>query len=285
MMTSSSKAETTKAEAGWGNQYRLIASDKWKAKSAVMGKAVTEALVEYARPKPSMRVLDLASGTGEPAISIAMRVGSQGHVTALDLSADLLQIAKGRAQERGLENFYTQQADAQSLPFDDNSFDLATCRFGVMFFYDAVLALRELHRVLRPGARACFAAWGPFDQPYWQSTMGVVHRYVGGPLLPPGGPDPFRFAEPGSLSAGLRSAGFRAVEEETRTLPWTWPGTPEEVWEQAQAVSVPFRPMLDRVPDGMWPQIRKEVLATVGTHVRGQNIEFGASVVMVSGTK
>jgi len=285
MMTSSSKAETTKAEAGWGNQYRLIASDRWKAKSAVMGKAVTEALVEYARPKPSMRVLDLASGTGEPAISIAMRVGSQGHVTALDLSADLLQIAKGRAQERGLENFCTQQADAQSLPFDDNSFDLATCRFGVMFFYDAVLALRELHRVLRPGARACFAAWGPFDQPYWQSTMGVVHRYVGGPLLPPGGPDPFRFAEPGSLSAVLRSAGFRAVEEETRTLPWTWPGTPEEVWEQAQAVAVPFRPMLDRVSENMWPQIHQEVLAAIGTHVRGQNIEFRASVVMASGTK
>src|SRR5271165_7535445 len=97
-------AMTSKAEPAWGNQYRLVASDKWKAKSAAMGKAVTEALVEYAQPKPGMRVLDLASGTGEPAISLAMRVGAQGRVTALDLSADLLEIASRRAQERGLDN-------------------------------------------------------------------------------------------------------------------------------------------------------------------------------------
>ena len=191
---------TAKSEPGWGNQYRLVAAEKWKAKSAAMGQPVTDALVEYAQPQPGMRVLDLASGTGEPAISLAMRVGAQGHVTALDLSADLLQIATERAQARGLQNFSTQQADAHSLPFPDNSFDLATSRFGVMFFRDPSLAFEELRRVLRPKARACFLAWGSFEQPYWQTMMGVVHRHVGGPLLQPGGPDPFRFAEPGSLS-------------------------------------------------------------------------------------
>jgi len=280
-----SNAEPSKAEPGWGESYRLIASEKWKAKSAAMGKAVTEALVEYARPQSGMRVLDLASGTGEPAISLAMRVGAQGHVTALDLSADLLEIARGRARERGLENFVTQQADAHTLPFADDSFDLATCRFGVMFFRDIGLALRELHRVLRAGSRACFLAWGPFDQPYWRSMMGVVHRHVGGPLLQPGGPDPFRFAQPGSLSAVLQSAGFREVQEETKTVPWTWPGAPDEVWEQSRAVSVPFRPLLERVPAGMWPQIHEEVRAAIGKYVEGEHIAFGASVVLASGSK
>ena len=284
-MNTSPNPGPSKAEPGWGSQYRLIASDKWKAKSAVMGKAVTEALVEYAHPKPGMRVLDLASGTGEPAISIAVRVGPGGRVTALDLSADLLEIAKGRARERGLDNFFTRQADAQALPFDDGAFDLATCRFGIMFFPDAVGALRELRRVLISGGRACFLAWGSSVQPYWQSTMGVVHRHVGGSLLPPGGPDPFRFAQPGSLSSVLRSAGFRAVEEETKTLPWTWPGTPKEVWEQAQAVAVPFRPMLDRVPESMRERIDEEVLREIGRYVQGENIEFGASVVLASGSK
>ncbi|MGA9551549.1 MAG: hypothetical protein WBR30_04830, partial [Candidatus Sulfotelmatobacter sp.] len=67
--------------------------------------------------------------------------------------------------------------------------------------------------------------------------------------------------------------------------PWTWPGTPEEVWEQAQAVSVPFRPMLDRVPAEMRPQVHNEVLAAIGQYVRGDKIEFGASVVLASGSK
>jgi SAM-dependent methyltransferase len=269
----------------WGNQFRLVASEKWKAKSAAMGQPVTDALVEYAQPAPGMRVLDLASGTGEPAISLALRVGVEGHVTALDLSADLLEIAAQRAQARGLNNLATQQADAHNLPFPADIFDLATSRFGVMFFRDPELALREVLRVLRPGARACLLAWGPFDQPYWQSTMGVVHRHVGGPLLQPGGPDPFRFAEPGSLSTILQNAGFCQVEEETKTLPWTWPGPVEEFWEQAQAVAVPFRPMLERVPQEEWPQIHAEVHAAVRRYSDGESIAFGASVILASGRK
>jgi SAM-dependent methyltransferase len=273
------------SEPGWGSQYRLVASEKWKAKSAAMGQPVTNALVEYAAPAPGMRVLDLASGAGEPAISLAGRVGEQGHVTALDLSAELLQIAMQRARARDLTNFTTQVADAHSLPFPDNSFDLATSRFGVMFFRDPDVALRELHRVLRPGARACFLAWGSFDQPYWQSMMGVVHRHVGGPLLVPGGADPFRFSEAGSLSTVLRGAGFADLEEETKTLPWTWPGSVEEVWEQAQAVAVPFRPMLDRVPAEQWPKIHAEVHQAVRRYSDGEKIAFGVSVVMASGKK
>jgi len=269
----------------WGSQFRLVASEKWKAKSAAMGQPVTDALVEYAQPAPGMRVLDLASGTGEPAISLALRVGVEGHVTALDLSAELLEIAAQRAQARGLNNLAIQQADAHNLPFPADIFDLATSRFGVMFFRDPELALREVFRVLRPGARACLLAWGPFDQPYWQSTMGVVHRHVGGPLLQPGGPDPFRFAAPGSLSAILQNAGFRLVEEQTKTLPWTWPGSVEEVWEQAQAVAVPFRPMLERVPQRKWPKIHAEVHAAVRRYSDGEKIAFGATVVLASGRK
>ena len=123
--------------APWSSSFRLVAAEKWKAKSAALGNAVTEALVEYSRPLPDMRVLDLASGTGEPGISLAQRVGPQGSVTAVDQSSELLDIAAERARNKKLLNFTTQQADAHHLPFADQSFDLATCRFGVMFFSDA----------------------------------------------------------------------------------------------------------------------------------------------------
>jgi SAM-dependent methyltransferase len=269
----------------WGASYRLIASEKWKAKSAAMGRDVTDALVEYARPKPGMKVLDLASGTGEPAISLAARVGSTGHVTALDLSSELLQIASERAQQRGLTNFATQQADAHQLPFSDQSFDLVTSRFGVMFFQDCEKAFREVHRVLKPEARACFLAWGPFEQPYWSSMIGVVIKHVGGPAIVPGGPDPFRFGQPGSLSSVLRKAGFSNVEEETKNLPWTWPGTAEEVWQQMQAVATPFLPLLQRVPAEKRDEINREVLTAVQQHADGDSIKFGAAVVLASGTK
>ena len=268
----------------WGNSYRLIASEKWKAKSAAMGRDVTDALVEYARPESGMNVLDLASGTGEPAISLASRVGFEGHVTALDLSSDLLAIAAERAQQRGLKNFSTQQADAHRLPFPDQSFDLVTSRFGVMFFQDCERALREVIRVLKPGAQAYFLAWGPFEQPYWSSTMGVVLDHVGGPAIEPGGPDPFRFCNPGSLSSVMRKAGFGDVKEETRTVPWTWPGTAEEVWEQAQAVATPFLPLLQRIPAGKKDAIDQNAITVIQQYADGDSIKFGAIVVLASGT-
>lgn len=267
----------------WGSQYRLIAAENWKAKSAVMGGAVTEALVDYSQPVDGMAVLDLASGTGEPAISLAARVGPEGSVVAVDQSSELLEVAAERARQRKLANLVTRQADAHKLPFADQSFDLATCRFGVMFFADVVGALAELRRVLKPAARACFAAWGPIEQPYWQTTMKIVQQHVGGAMLAEGGENPFRFSVPGSLAIAQRSAGFQEVEEETRNLPWTWLGDAEEVFEYACTLSVPFRPMLQRVPEGMWPAIRAEARAAIGHYRVGNEIRFGADVVLASG--
>jgi len=268
--------------APWGSSFRLVAAEKWKAKSAALGKAVTEALVQYSRPLPDMRVLDLASGTGEPGISLAYRV-PQGSVTAVDQNSELLDIAAKRARDKNLLNVVTQRADAHHLPFADQSFDLATCRFGVMFFSDSQRALAELHRVLKPGARACFVAWGPMEQPYWQSTMKIVHRHVGGSMLPPGGSDPFRFSAPGALSKVLNSAGFHEVEESTQNLPWTWPGDAEEVFEYAWAVAAPFRPMLERVRVEELPVIRAEATVAIERYRVGDEIRFGADVVLASG--
>lgn len=267
----------------WSSSYRLVAAEKWKAKSALLGSAVTQAVVEYAQPRAGMKVLDLASGTGEPAITLAERVGPQGLVTAVDQSAELLAIAAERARSRKLANLEIRVADAHSLPFDDQSFDVATCRFGVMFFTDSLRALRELRRVLKPGGRAFFAAWGPVEQPYWQSTMLTVQRHVGAPMLVPGGSDPFRFAAPGSLAAVLSAAGFQDVEETIRNLPWTWLGDAEEVFEYACATAAPFRPMLERVPEAMWPAIRAEAVAIMERYRVGDELRFGADVVFSSG--
>jgi SAM-dependent methyltransferase len=276
---------TANSTPDWGTSFRLTAAEKWKAKSAAMGRQVTEALVDYAQPQPGMRILDLACGTGEPAITIATRIAPTGHVTALDLSADLLVVATDRARDRGLTNFSVQQADAQKLPFPDQQFDLATSRFGVMFFADTIRALRELHRVLKLGARACFAVWGPKEQPYFDSTIGTVHRHVGGPLLAPGGPDPFRFSRSGSLSEALSKSGFASPQEETRTVPWSWPGPAEEAWEQQRAIATPFLPLFERVPAEDWPSINAEVHAAIRRHEKNGAVEFGATIILASATK
>jgi hypothetical protein len=86
------------------------------------------------------------------------------------------------------------------------------------------------------------------------TSFGVVHPHLGGPLLAPGGPDPCCFARQGSLSEALQKSGFVEIEEEMKTVAWTWPGLPEQVWELEQAVGAPFNPLLKRVPKEQWPE-------------------------------
>ena len=161
---------------------------------------------------------------------------------------------------------------------------MAFLSLSVIFFSDIGRALGELNRVLKPGARACFLVWGPFEQPYFEG-MAIVAKHAGGPALAPGGANPFRFAEPGSLSAELRTAGFADVQEETRTMPWTWPGPVEQVWEYERAVSAPFRALLERVPPEKWDAINAEVLESLRKYVDGDSVKFGAVVVLASGKK
>src|SRR5437763_16946886 len=98
--------------------------------------AVTQRLARHARILPGMQVLDLASGTGDPAISLARLVGPKGKVTATDLSAGMVDVARVNASRSGVVNIDFRQADMQVLPFADSSFDAVTSKIGIMYAVD-----------------------------------------------------------------------------------------------------------------------------------------------------
>ncbi len=118
----------------WTEEATVSAWRKWHAKLAAFTRGVTEAILEAAKLHPGMRVLDLASGVGDPSLSIAEAVGPSGHVTATDLGPGMIGLAEELARARKLRNIDFRVADVEALPFPDESFDVVTCRFGVMFF-------------------------------------------------------------------------------------------------------------------------------------------------------
>ncbi|MGA2989971.1 MAG: methyltransferase domain-containing protein [Candidatus Korobacteraceae bacterium] len=271
-------------DSNWDTFARVNAGERYRAQSAAIGSQVTKAIVEEARIVPGLRVLDVACGSGEPAISIAALLQGSGQVVGIDISAQPLQVARERASRRGLDNVEFLQADIHQLPFPDGSFDRAVSRFGVMFFSDLPRALRELHRVLKPGGRTSHLAWGSMRQPYFETTVGVVLEMLPELSLPASGRGMFQFGEPGTLTARLQEAGFTGIEEKVEKVPWNWPGTPEELWAYFQDVTIPLKPVLQAIPADR-QDIHRVVLDALRARYDGQQVKFDAAIVLASGRR
>jgi SAM-dependent methyltransferase len=236
------KEEIRKQWAGRASTFAAIAG-----KQPMALQAATDLLLTLLRLRPAMRILDVASGPGEPAISIAAAVAHDGgHVTATDLVLEMLATAEQNARARSVTNIAFRHADAEALPFADAAFDAVTCRFGVMLFPNTRQALREIRRVLTPGGQFVAMVWGPQAQDAMFKSLAAVRRAV--ELPPPPGPDTphrFRFSAPGALAAQLRAAGFRQVEEQSHTIPMPWQGSAEEWWEAMQKMNGAMRAAVD----------------------------------------
>jgi ubiquinone/menaquinone biosynthesis C-methylase UbiE len=270
----------------WSSAQRLAAIQQYRRQTAAMGRAATQAVVELAGVRPGMRVLDVATGTGEPAISLAPLADPLGEVIGIDTSAEALETACQRAEERHLLNLRFQQADVHALPFPDGAFDVITSRLGVMFFSDLARAMEEMRRVLCPGGHIVLLAWGPMEQShYFSTTLGTILEALPGSSLSPEAAAVFKFAEPGTLSLAMRAASFRDVREESRAIPWTWAGTPEELWDYFQAAIVPFRGLLDSIPADRRSAIDTKVLAAIHQHYDGKQVNFESRFVVVTAVK
>jgi len=271
----------------WTGERTVAAWRKWHAQIAAFTRGATDAILEAAQLRPGMRVLDLASGVGDPALSIAAAVGPSGRVTASDMGPGMISLAQELARKKGLPNIEFREANAESLPFADSSYDVLTCRFGIMFFPDLAKALRECFRVLKPGARAAFVAWGKKEQPFFAATAGILLKHV---PVPPPPPDPdapniTMFGQSNRLRHALEAAGFINVHEEARIVPGTWPGPLEEFWEQFTEVAAPFRPLIEQLTPEKKAAAVAEILAALRKFWNGKELTLPLEIVIGAGSR
>ncbi|CUH45067.1 class I SAM-dependent methyltransferase [Ruegeria atlantica] len=162
------------------------------------------------------RVLELAAGTGIVSRKLRNALNPSVSLTVSDLNPPMLEIAK--AKFSGSENVEFVQANAMELPFEDNSFDLIVCQFGVMFFPDKTASYREAARVLKPGGRYVFNVWSDmFENPFSETAHKAAMTFF--PENPPGFYKvPFHYGDPDVVHADLAAAGWGTVTHETIRL-------------------------------------------------------------------
>lgn len=175
-----------------------------------LGPATHHAMAALAA-QPRERVIDLGCGGGSTSLEIAAAVGSQGAVYGVDISPDLVGIARARGADTDHLTF--EIADAAAHPFESQSWDALFSRFGCMFFDDPVPALANLRAALKPGGRAALTVWAePKDNPWAMIPARAAAQVLGSAeKLPPGAPGPFGWATPEIILPILEGAGWRDI--------------------------------------------------------------------------
>ena len=211
-------------------------------------------LVGRLAPEAGERILDMGTGPGEPAITIARQVEPGGHVTGIDLSENMVSIAQRVARARGLENVDFRAMDCGDLEFPNESFDAVISSFGFQIFTDPERAAREALRVLRPHGRIAVSVWSTGDKVPW------IHAIIG-PMLDHAEPDetgyiptPYETGGPGEMVTFLESAGFQNAVEERREYALKFEN--EEAYLHSLLKATPIGHSLSEEPE----DVQKEVL-------------------------
>ena len=242
-------------------------------------------LVADARLRSGMRVLDLGSGTGYPALLGAQTVGPSGTVIGLDLAEQMLAAARRKATALGLANVTFRTGDVTALPFEPNSFDAVTSRFCLMFLPEIPKAAAEIARVLKPGGWVAAAVWSaPDKNPYLMIPITVIKQFLDLPPPDPTAPGIFRLAKPGDLAGMLQQAGFTNLSEEEFIADVRFPSG-EEYYASLMDIAAPIQNLFAKLSDQQKADARGRIVTSVDQYRRADGFALPIAVQMVAARK
>ena len=196
--------------------WNATAGETWASFQEQLDRQIAPLGLEALRtlaPAPGEAILDIGCGCGQTSLDLASRVGSEGHVVGVDISAPMLEVARRRAPADPALQPEFREVDAQDGDLGNAVYDAAFSRFGIMFFSDPIAAFANIRKALKPHGRLGFVCWRPLQENIWM----LVPLNAALPLLPapppadPLAPGPFAFADAARVRSILHDAGFGSV--------------------------------------------------------------------------
>ncbi|QBD82617.1 methyltransferase domain-containing protein [Ktedonosporobacter rubrisoli] len=242
---------------GWNNV--ALGWRSWWESFERAAQEVSDHLITVAHILSGQRVLDIATGIGEPAVTAAHRVGLTGEVMALDFAPEMVAIAKERAGAHGLENITFVISDAEQLDLPQGYFDAILCRWGLMFLPNLVTALDGMRQHLKMGGRLAAAVWSRADKaPVASLALAVVGRHIQAPPQASSSPGPFSLADVSALTHAFELAGFIDVRSELMTPVWEF-ATAEDYTRFQRDIAPPIKAMIAHLSPDHQLQIWQEI--------------------------
>ena len=258
---------------------------EWSEFNDSADRHISQRLVELAGVRPGSRVLDVAAGYGEPALTAARKAGPEGCVVATDISAEMLAFGRQRAAAAGLGNVEFIESDASCLDFRHGSFDAAVSRWGIIFEPDAEAAARRIRGFLKPGARMAIGSWGAPDQvPFLSIPIRTTMQRLGVHAPPPGTPGPLSRPTPAAIGGLLEGGGFSKVAVEQDEVVFKF-DSPEHFTAYIRAIAAPIRAMIEQhageAQEEAWAAITQAAADAGGG---SKPVSFSNVVLLASGT-
>jgi ubiquinone/menaquinone biosynthesis C-methylase UbiE len=256
------------AAVGWQDWWETIERGAQK---------VSDKLVELAEIKPGDKVLDIATGIGEPAITAAKKVMPDGKVIATDISPKMLAIVKTRAKSLGLDSVIEfRESDEEKLDLPESStarkFDAILSRWGLMFFPKLPATLVRIRHMLVTDGRVSAAVWSTSSKVPWLNlAFTSVRKQINAPTLPPGEQGPFALADIEALKLSFSEAGFKDIKTDTFQITFEF-DSPENYTKLHQQTATRIHAMLanhtEEVKKQAWNSITEAVWQYADSHGR-----------------
>lgn len=262
---------------------------KWWKITETAAERVSRRLIELAEIKRGSTVLDIATGIGEPSITAANQVGNSGHVLAIDISSQMLSIAKQRAISLGLEQVIEfKEGDAETIDLSASTFDAALCRFGLMFLPDLRTGLSNIYRSLVDGGRLAAAVWASPDKvPFIAVALNTVMKETKNPPPPPAGtPGPFSLSDENMLTNSLIKSGFKDITIERMDVSFDFDSA--EVYTSfVYETAAPVQAMLANQPQERREEILKAITEAARKYAENdtRSVRLSNEAICVVGAK
>lgn len=262
MTAASEKGEDLPARRAAELEHWEQAAAGWAAQREEMrafGLPVSEWMIEAISPQSGQRVLELAAGVGDTGLMAAERLLPGGTLVCSDGSEAMLEVARARAQELGVENVEFKRLELEWIDVPTASVDAVLCRWGLMLVVDPGAAATEIRRVLRPGGRLAVAVWDSSELNPWATLATRALVELGfSPAPERGGPGPFALSAPGRLAELLRDAGFTEVTVQAIELADSYASLEAYIAERRD-LSRTFAEAVSRLDETEWASLRERL--------------------------